>query len=359
MGLFDWLGQRIGGEARQRARVVIPDARNQTGRDRGVRAEAEQHYVRLWISELFLKYDNEWFTSRYPLAYSVIGLDYGGQKTEIANISGKNRFDIKQPDLGKSILRDYPLTPLLPFRGGTIELDCGLVSMKADNVLQNFAGVVSDIASKLNQPFAASMVGIAGSIATGVQSLLGAGETKTVLYLHETFDRSTLQAGYTYLSGKPQADVKPGEIWVTTEGIRTGPNKDLLREMDAQDYFVMRVEVTDSRDDWRAMKVIEEPLNAAIEASLSSETDKAKLLLTQAKRAALNSTDLTRLDKVRVVKGIDTEFNAPAGPQAAGDGLGELPSSLERAAARITSEAARGDPAFRDESLLEMLTWRS
>jgi hypothetical protein len=182
---------------------------------------------------------------------------------------------------------------------------------------------------------------------------------KTVLYVHDTFDRKTLQGGYTYLSGEKQTDVIAEQIWVTTDGIRTGLDKDRLKELDAQDYLVMRLEVTDSRDDWRAMKAIEEPLNAAIEASLSGETDKAKVLLTQAKRAALNSTDLTRLDKVRVVKGIDAEFNAPATPQAAGESLGKPPSSLERAAARITSEAAQGDPAFRDEGLLETLAWRS
>jgi hypothetical protein len=58
----------------------------------------------------------------------VIGLDHGGQRSEFANVSGRSPFDIQQPDLGRSILNDYPLTQLLPFRGGAIELDCGLVS---------------------------------------------------------------------------------------------------------------------------------------------------------------------------------------------------------------------------------------
>lgn len=354
MGLFNWLGSQINRNAQQSARIQIADERNLTGKQIGMRATAEQHYIRLWISELFLRHDQTWFTSRFPLAYSVVGLDYGGQTAEIANVSGKNKFNIQQPDLGRSILRDYPLTPLLPFRGGTIELDCGLVSMQANNVLEKFAGVVSDIAAKMNQPFASEMVGIAGSIAAGVQGLLGAGNTSTVLYVHQAFQADTLESGYTYLSSKKQAEVKANEIWITPEGVRTGTSEASLRELDPQDYLVIKLEVRDSRDDFLSMKIIEEPLNAAIEADQLGESDKAKLLLAQAKRAALNSNDLTRLDKVRIMKGIDAEFAAPGGLRAAsGDGAGLEPTSaLKRAAARVSTAAAASDPAFHDSALL-------
>ncbi|NWN22975.1 hypothetical protein GY661_24310, partial [Escherichia coli] len=93
-------------------------ARDLTGQT-GVNAQAEQHYVQLILGEMFLRRSGEWFTKRYPLVYSLIALHYGDQpKLEFANVSGKNRFEIKQADLDHSILRNYPLTPLLPFRGG-------------------------------------------------------------------------------------------------------------------------------------------------------------------------------------------------------------------------------------------------
>jgi hypothetical protein len=129
MGLFDFLGDKGNSRGEPRARVLIPAARNLSGHRGPEVAVTEHHYVRLWISEMFLKADSKWFSPRFPLAYSVIALDYAGQKTEIVNISGKNKFDIRQADLGHSILRDYALTPLLPFRGGIVEIDCGLVSM--------------------------------------------------------------------------------------------------------------------------------------------------------------------------------------------------------------------------------------
>ena len=138
MGLFDWLGRQVKAEAQPRARVVVADARNLSSQAKGLTAVAEQHYIRLMLSELFLKHGTQWFTDRFPLAYSLIGLNYAGKKLEFANVSGKNKFEIKQPDASNSILRNYALTPLLPFRGCDVELDCGLVSMSAGGVLQSF-----------------------------------------------------------------------------------------------------------------------------------------------------------------------------------------------------------------------------
>jgi hypothetical protein len=178
MGLFDWLGQHINHDAEQRARVVVADEQNLTTAKKGTVAVAEQHYIRMWLSEMFLHSGERWFSDRFPLTYSLVGVEYAGQKVELANVSGKNKFEIKQPDLDKSILRNYALTPLLPFHGGTIEVDCGLVSMSAGNLIQSFAGVLSDVAGKLNAPQVAAVVGIAEAVASGVQDLLGAGTPK-------------------------------------------------------------------------------------------------------------------------------------------------------------------------------------
>jgi hypothetical protein len=368
MGLFDWLGSKINGHAQQRARVVVADTHNLTGRDLGTAAVAEQHYVRLWISEMFLKNDKKWFSERFPLAYSLIGIEYAGQKTEIANISGKNRFEIKQADLGHSILHDYPLTPLLPFRGGTVEMDCGLVSMEAENVLQSFAGVVSDIAAKVNVPQVAAVVGIAGTIAASVQTLLGAGKAETLLYVHQSFDTNTLISGYTYLSGKQQNDVDPAKIWITSNGIRTGTSATSLSELDAQDFIVLRIEVVQQRDDWRSMTAIAEPLDGAIQASLTGEPDKAKLLIAQAKLAALKSKDLTQLDKMRVIKGMDAEVFGDPAPAGATEGAAlfgirrddeERPSAIERAVSRISIADALAASPITEEDVLAELAYRS
>lgn len=347
MSLRGFLESLVKRAAEPRARVQVPPGNDLTGEAAGVRPVAEEHYLRLWISELYLENDRRWFTTRFPLAYSMVALKYGDQKSEIANVSGRNRFDITQADLGRSVLRNYPLTPLLPFRGGTVELDCGLVSMQADNVLKSFAGVVSDLASKLNVAQVSSVVSIADSIATGVQELLGAGNAQTVLYVHEGYAADQLASGHLLLSARKQEQLRPGELWMTTDGLRQGADRNSLRPLEPQDYMVIRVQVVAERDDWRELRAIKEPFDEALNARLVGEAEKAGLLIRQAIGAALRSSDLTKLDKTRVAKGMKTEFDAIS-PMQAMRPLGATAAprtpredTLTRAAAHVSIDEAR------------------
>ena len=308
MSLWDWLSHQVSNNAEQRTAMAVKPANDLTGQS-GTAAAADQHYVRLWFSELFLQKDSEWFTSRFPLGYSLIGHKYGDQpKVEFANVAGKNKFDIGQVDQSRSVMRNFAMTPLLPFRGGDIEIDCGLVSMQASNMLESFAKTVGDIAGKLNVPQASSMVAIAGSIASGIQELMGAGKSRTVLTAHDMFTGKSLVSGYVLLSSQPLTSFAGQTVWITADGVRVGPDKDHLSALAPQDYMVVFIECLTTRDDWQSFSAIGGPLDKAVAAKLGGKDDEAKLLLVQAKVAAITSPDLTRNDTKRVVAAISKYF---------------------------------------------------
>ncbi|WP_315703049.1 MULTISPECIES: hypothetical protein [unclassified Bradyrhizobium] len=315
MSLFEWFKNLFSHDAVQRTRLPIAKANDLTGRS-GAVAKADEHYVRLYFSELFLQKDRNWFTSRFPLGYSLICHKYGDQpKVEFTNVAGKNKFDIQQASQDRSILRNYPMTPLLPFRGGDIEIDCGLVSMQASNLLESFAKTVGDIAGKLNAPQASTVVSIASSIATGVQELLSAGKAETVLYVHDMFTGKSLTSGYLLLARNPLQTFEGQTLWMTDDGIRVGPSSDALAPIEPQDFLVIFVECLEDRDDWQSLGAVGKPLDKAIEAKLGGRNDEAKLLLVQAKVAAITSPDLTRRDGKRVVAAIDAYYKDGAAIQ--------------------------------------------
>jgi hypothetical protein len=308
MSFFQWLSDLFRHDAQQRTRIPVIAANDLTGQS-GIAAVADHHYVRLWLSEIFLQRDRDWFTGRFPLGYSLIAHQYGDQpKVEFTNVAGKNKFDIAQFSQDKSILRNYAMTPLVPFRGGSIEVDCGLVSMESSNLLESFAKTVGDIASKLNVPQASSVISIASSVALGVQELFGASKAATVLYAHDMFTGKTLTSGYTLLASETLASFKNVTVWMTEAGIRVGPDKGQLMALPPQDFLVVFVECTQERDDWQSLKAIAKPLDDAVAAKLAGRDDEAKVLLIQSKTAALTSPDLTRLDAKRVIKAIDIYF---------------------------------------------------
>ena len=313
MSLLDWLKDQFSTDAIQRTRIPISVQNDLTSKS-GVIAKADQHYVRLWFSELFLQRNTEWFTTRFPLGYSLVSLKFGDEpKVEFANVAGKNKFDIGQVNQDRSVMRNFPMTPLLPFRGGDIEMDCGLVSMEAGNLLESFAKTVGDIAAKLNIPQASSVITIASSIATGVQELLGTGKSKTMLTAHDMFTGQTLTSGYALLSSRPRSEFEGKTVWITPDGVRLGSSKDALSPLQPQDFLVVFVECITTRDDWQSFSAIGGPLDKAIEAKLGGREDEAKLLLVQAKVAAMTSPDLTRNDAKRVVAAVQSYFNDEAG----------------------------------------------
>ncbi len=314
MGLFDWLSGLGHEDAIHRTQIRIAPERVLTGAKVAVSPVAEQHYVRLWLTEMFLRDGGRWFTSRYPLTYSLVSLDFGDQKgAEWANVSGKNKLDIKQTDLGRSLLYNYPMTPLLPFRGGTISLDCGLVSMAADNIIKSFASVVSEFAGKLGDAQVSAVAGIAASVAGSVQELLGAGDSVSKLYYHDVFAAgggTKLTSGYLFLSEAAEGTIDPRSLWVTPSGIRQGASAADARALEPQDYLLLQIECATERDDYRSFSFIADPFNDALAAKSDGDADKARLLIAQAKRAVQKSVAFTAADGKRIRLAIDAAFAA-------------------------------------------------
>lgn len=312
--MFEFLRSMTSKDAENRAATKI-DLRRDLTKATGTKATAEQHYIQLILSEMFLKKSEEWFTTRYPLVYSLIALKYGDRaKVEFADVSGKNHFEIKQADLNRSILKNYPLTPLLPFRGGQVEIDLGLVSMQASNILESFAKTVSEVAGTLKLAQLSSAADITSAVTGGIQSLLGAGQSVTKLCAHDMMygsanDPAGIESGYIFLSAQKAGSFKPAEIWMTKDGLRTGPSEAQLTALSPQDYILLQIRVVEARDDWSSIEEIGKPLDQAIEARINGDLAKAKNSLVQAKMAAVRHAGLTRGDAAKVVVAMEKYYN--------------------------------------------------
>src|ERR1700722_6059570 len=108
--------------------------------------EADKGYFRLWLKEMFLTDAKEWFTEWHPAVASLVKLKFGDEPgVHLANVS--------QPPEGKlsqGVFVNYRLTELVPFRGGTVEIDAGLMALKgvdamgpAVRILHSFSTLVT------------------------------------------------------------------------------------------------------------------------------------------------------------------------------------------------------------------------
>lgn len=325
MTLWEWLSSWVERKATQPTALRVPDANVIDGSAR-VPLRPDKDYVHIWLRQMCLAKDREWFTTRLPAVHSLIVLKFGDQVQELANVAGQAKLQIGLPELNKAKLLSYELTGLLPFRGGTVNVDCGLASMRGSDVMGNFIGVVSDFASKLTLPQVSAAANIAQSVTSSVQSLLGAGETKSKLYYHDAFAAdgggARLKPGYIFVSEKRDGTIKAEKIWVKNGEVWFGLSANDLTRPDPHDYILIEIATTDHRNDWRHLKNISEPFNDAVATKLSGDTAKADLLYNQAIMAVVRSADLTEGDKVRVMIALRDFYKDPYGGGTSAEGEG-------------------------------------
>src|SRR5436309_2835760 len=130
MGLVNWFKDRWEREAKRYKYVNLDPKQVQLSGGRTADSEplvAGNHYFRLWLVGMSLKNDREWFKAWQPAVYSSITFTFGDKTETLTHVAGQSRLkDVGTQSLDKVISLNYPLTALVPFNGGTIELDAGL-----------------------------------------------------------------------------------------------------------------------------------------------------------------------------------------------------------------------------------------
>jgi hypothetical protein len=308
-------------------------------------------YFQLWVVTMFLKNDREWFKSWYPVVQSLTRFRFGNlpNPIEIAQIAGPGYLkNVAPQNLDRVIQVDFPLTPLVPFSGGTVQVEVGLVAMQASDMLKTFLDVMGNFAGLLAVPQLSTAVNVASAVSNGVNQLLGFGEKRMVLGYQRTYTGAgdggdnELRAGYVVLLNAPAGDYKPDYLWVKDGKLLYGNSAADSSELTGVDYMLLRIGTRRTRDDWDALTTINEPFNKAIDslsrldATGNPNVAEAETFVRMAAAAALSSPDLTNKDRIRVARAIRDRYNEYKSAL-----LGEERSLRAPAAPTITEVADR------------------
>jgi len=278
-------------------------------------AKAGEHYVRLWLAEMFLQRDRDWFRSWHPLVHSSVRLLVGGNRVEIPYVAGSlNLPDIKVENLQRAVRVGYPLTGLLPFNGGIVEMEAGLFAVRGNDMTNRIVKVLGDFATLLVSPPLSAAIGLASKIASGVEEVLDAGEGQLHLGIHDSFTgnggpaASQLREGYIAAILATEDQVEKDRLWVTNSQLRYQYTDTSRKPFNEYTYMLFRIEKRLERDDWASLIKIQEPLDTAVQALVEGDENKAEIYRGMAIATALASQDLTALDRIRVVKAIDARI---------------------------------------------------
>lgn len=271
--------------------------------------EANRHYVRVRLAEMFLKQQVSWFKNWYPAVHSLVKFDFGQQQIEIPNLADAARLGIPSSGQGDIVARNFMLTPTIPFNGGTLSLNAGLIAMEGENYLNNLLKVLGNFAGLLNISQLSTALSIAQPLATGIQDLFGAGNNRLHLGFHNAYAAGELQDGYLAIIRAPETEVDTASLWVVGDQLRRATGTTTTAPFAGYDYLLLRVEVFEKRDDWERLTAIQEPFQEAIRMLHDPATETQALFhLRTAMLRARQTPELTGADRRRVVESLKEQF---------------------------------------------------
>jgi len=261
----------------------------------------DESYFRIWLNEMHLANSREWFTEWYPAVQASVNLRFGGEvpMTYSRIVRAPNEA------LTRGVLINYPLTELLPYRGGVVEVEAALMAFKGTSgtdyigsalgLLENFGGLVS---VPLGQA-----VQVAQAVNKGIDDLIAVADGRVHLSLHQALisgsNRSnSLREGFlaVILATPEQLDrtklsVRENRL-LYDGGLLTG-----------YDYMLLQIESRSERDDWE-LSYIDNLMDKIANAYAFGKTGEAKTFQEALKVAVFDSNDFTFKDKVRVLRAI-------------------------------------------------------
>lgn len=278
--------------------------------------KAGQHYFRLWLVEMFLKNDRDWFKSWHPAVHTAITFRFGDKEELITHVAGQSRLtDVGPDNLDKVVSVNHPLTSLVPFRGGDVEVDAGLLAMQGKDDVKSFLKVLGDFSSLLVVPQLSAALAVATPLANGVAELVGATNGSLVLGLHDTWTGGAgggnlLREKYFVVILAEDFEIDETKLWVENDRLKYGDTQETGKLLTGYNFMLFRIERQDEFDAWDSLTSIKEPFDQATTLVQSGNKEQAEVFLKQAKLAAYNAKELTRdVDGRRIIDILQKRFD--------------------------------------------------
>jgi hypothetical protein len=265
-------------------------------------------YLRVWLAEMFLARDRRAATDRYPAVQASVRLSFGGSPD--TTFSTLSRPPAGQE--GPGVRRDVALTGLLPYAGGTIGLQAGLLDVAGDNDLAVALDVIGEFSSLLTPPLS-TVAGIAGKVAAGIARVddeLAATGERPVLVVERTLAAGAgpLRPGHLVVIRAGRDELPAGSFAMAGGRLcRVGGGR--AEPLTGYDYLVLRLEAVAERDDWRFPEW-DALIGQALAAQVQGQLDRYEQLRTDLLARIVTSADLTPTDRIRVATLVRDELAA-------------------------------------------------
>jgi len=276
-------------------------------------------YFRVWLCEMFLAQQSTLLAHWLPAASVSVSLTAAGRPP--GQFTRMLRPQLTEAGGGVALL-NYPITDLVPYAGGVVEVDAALFGLQSGTRLDVVVDVLQTV-SNLPIPAVDQAVTIAKQVATGARDLVAGTDGRVHLDLHQGWSSdpgATLEgAGNsaplrgTYLAAllATEMQVDPGTLCVVADRLHTTNGDGTTSHLLGWDFLLLRIESRAERDDFW-LPELEEQFERAVDALEQGMPDLARNCRNAAVAIAWKSPSFTWTDRDRVITAVHARFDALA-----------------------------------------------
>jgi hypothetical protein len=293
-----------------------------------------QDYLRIRLCEMFLGTRSTLAATWLPAAHiTVTTTGSGGRSAEYSKV-----FKPDRETMSEGVTLNYPITDLIPYTGGVVEIEAVLLAWEQTNRVEMALDVLQSI-SALPIPPIAPALAIAQQVTSAAKTLFTKADGSVHLRLHQAFVSSppggqagagagpVLRPGYHAVLLADQDHVDPGSLRVVGNQLHQVGQGGADRHLLGWDFLLLGIEGRSQLDDFW-LPELQDYLDQAVRAHLAGKSGIASQFRDAAKAAAWQSPVFNWMDRDRVIRAIDARFDDIADDSSLGAAPGGKQLSL-------------------------------
>ena len=292
--------------------VTIP-AENTPEAQGHANVDPEAGYLSVWLQSFRITNVRKGLKIFFGTVHSFISLPIlGGTRAEfqVATTPGQLQ-KIDAAHIDRIIIMKQRLLGPIPYRGGDLEVEIGLFSIKEADLAGPFLSVLESMSKTAGVSFISTALPFAAPLRDGINLLSGA-SSDSILEIGLSTNYSPAETGYFAIMRADVTKVDPTKLKI--DNYYKLVDKSTGNPVSDYPYLVFRVVVSEKRDDWFMIPELAAAHKALRDEIRNGALNKINEAFAVFRRTALSCPDLLIADAQRLVAKIEADVKAAVGP---------------------------------------------
>jgi hypothetical protein len=268
-----------------------------------------ENYVRIYLKSMRIVNVRRGLTKFYGTVHSFASFPHtSGNPSQFSKLIVPSELkNVDAERIDRIITINKPISGWTPYRGGDVELEIGLFSIKAVEMTAPFLNLLEQIGVLAALPYLNVAKPFIPLMKQGLDLLTDANDA-SILEIGLSRSYTSLDTGYYLVMRAPKGTVNVDQLHLDDADFKLLDSNG--KSVEDYPYMVLQIEATTQRDDWYEIPELAEAystLQSDIRQGRYNDTEQS---LTVFKRTVLTCSDLLFEDAQKLASKVEKEVNA-------------------------------------------------